>query len=720
MHVLARRWLAVETAGLALALFVCAGASAEAQPEASGGGDSQPVSGSERNLPVGATDGAIWIADTVFETGERVEPGEAPPDAPLDERTWEGTPSEAPPAEPPPPPAPRPTSDPLAPTRADGLVYPVSTFVIEYAKEHPDHPPVEELLELEVELTRSDQGYLSARPGAPTEHMRIGRPADSPPAPFFGSAIRAVGAAIVEEYNRRGLVGALVIPSEEDVDARSSRDLRPPERTPLRLVVWTGHLAEQRTFASGARYPEDERVDNPAHAGIKARSPIQPGDLLDKQALDEYVARLNRHPGRNVDVAITRASQPGNVYLDYLVAENPRPFSAYVQVSDTGTEGTGDWRQRFGVSHTQLTGNDDVFQFDYITSSFDELNAVFGSYELPLGVVRREMDRVRLRTNGSWSQFDASEIGFQNAEFEGEQWHAGGQLIVNVYQRGSWFLDAFTGARYQHVENENRPLPGFPQYDVDGEANFFFPELGMRLEHRTDTAMFLGGVSGEVNVPAVAGTRRSDLDNDQMGRTNVTNNNFQIVRWQANTSFYLEPLFARADDPSSGIRQTRASEIFIGTQGQFSDDRLIPYHQGVAGGLNTVRGYPQSKVAGDTVALWRAEFRLHLPRLLRPDPEPIRMPWGGTFYARPPQAYGQPDWDFIVRPFVDGATVFNNHHDSGAGEESRLDLVGAGIGVELQLFNNLIIRTDWGRAQVGAADTSKGHDSVYFSFTFMM
>jgi hemolysin activation/secretion protein len=131
-----------------------------------------------------------------------------------------------------------------------------------------------------------------------------------------------------------------------------------------------------------------------------------------------------------------------------------------------------------------------------------------------------------------------------------------------------------------------------------------------------------------------------------------------------------------------------------------------------------VRGYPQSKVAGDTAALWRAEFRLHLPRLLPAREEPIQLPFGRTFYASPPHAYGQPDWDFIVRPFIDGATLFNNDHV--AGEKSRYDLIGTGLGVELQLWNNLIVRGDWGRAQHGASDTHTGHDSFYFSFTFVM
>ena len=64
------------------------------------------------------------------------------------------------------------------------------------------------------------------------------------------------------------------------------------------------------------------------------------------------------------------------MFLDYLVTEQ-KPYSAYLQVSNTGTESTGDWRERIGFIHYQMTGRDDIFSVDFITAEFDKTNTVF-------------------------------------------------------------------------------------------------------------------------------------------------------------------------------------------------------------------------------------------------------------------------------------------------------------------------------------------------------
>ena len=66
-------------------------------------------------------------------------------------------------------------------------------------------------------------------------------------------------------------------------------------------------------------------------------------DLLRKDQIDAYLAFLNRHPGRRVDVALSPSQARGEVYLDFLVAEE-RAWRVYVQRSNTGTDETGDDR----------------------------------------------------------------------------------------------------------------------------------------------------------------------------------------------------------------------------------------------------------------------------------------------------------------------------------------------------------------------------------------
>lgn len=599
-------------------------------------------------------------------------------------------------------------------TRADGLEFEVQEFVLEYARDHPDHPPLDEILAIEVELGRVERGYVAPRAGVPVERVRL---ADVPRAPvqrFYGSAIRAIDESIVAEFNRRGLAGVLVLPHEEDIDPRASRDLRPEDRTSLRIVIWTGRLLEFRTFASGDRIPEDERVDNAAHQRIKANSPVQPGDLLRKRELDDYVARLNRNPARSVDTALSAAGEPGGVYLDFLVAEN-RPFNAYVQGSNTGTEQTTDWRERFGLSHNQLTGRDDILQLDYITGGFSEVHAVFGSYEAPIW----SWDWLRARLGGAYSQYDASELGFLESRFEGEQWDVNTQFIANIWQWGDLFVDLFAGARFQRVRTDSQPIVGFPEADVTGESDFFLPELGMRVARVTRESTLRAAVSGEWNVAAIAGTDSSGLAD--MGRSFVDEENFELMRWNLFASFFLEPLVNRAayDDPGTPRSSTLAHEIALSSSGQWAfDNRLVPAHERIAGGLHSVRGYEQSAVAGDSAALGRAEYRFHLPRALGIRPVPARLPLIGDFRVTPQQVYGLPDWDLILRGFFDAGRVWVSDRQPGEDHET---LLGAGLGVELRFLSHLVVSFDWGRAlrEARGGELEKGNNEYHFVATLI-
>ena len=115
------------------------------------------------------------------------------------------------------------------------------------------------------------------------------------------------------------------------------------------------------------------------------------------------------------------------------------------------------------------------------------------------------------------------------------------------------------------------------------------------------------------------------------------------------------------------------------------------------GGFYTVRGYPESIMAGDSVFVINTEYRLHIPRLFPMQPDPSKTPflWDKSFRASPQQAYGRPDWDLITRVFLDVGRVLYSDAQSF---ERNGTLVGTGVGLELQYKQNFNVRVDWGIA----------------------
>ncbi len=622
--------------------------------------------------------------------------------------------------------APMNPADPNTPaTVDDGDRYPVSRFVIEYHTEHAEHPSIDELLSARAHLSVAPDGYVAYREGLPDAYVRVGDVSDTMGGMFHRSALNSVAKAIVEKLNERGLIGIFVQLHPEDIDEVTGADLRGGARTELRLLIWTGTVKEIRAISSGERLESQlaggSRVnpEDPVLNRIRAQSPIQADNLLRKDRMDAYVFGLNRHPGRRVDVAIAPAGEPEEVVVDYLVTE-AKPWSAYFQLSNTGTRATNSIRERFGFVHNQLTGRDDVLRLDYITGGFTDAHSVAVNYEFPV-----LSNRLRIRTFGAFSTFEASDVGLANETFSGETFSLGAEVQGTIYQRRELFVDAVGGLRYQNVHVENTT------FATDGRENFVIPYAGLRLERSTEANATFAGLTMEFQIPELAGTDSEEVQN--LGRPSV-DDSWQLLKFYVEHSFYLEPIFnptGYAGGESTGAK-TLAHEVSASIRGQYSfGQRLIPNEEEVAGGLFSVRGYPESDVAGDDAVIASLEYRFHFPRIL-PIAEPGYYKWfgdkgagrqlgwfGDQFRYNPQQEFGRPDWDLVFRAFVDAAHVSAN--DKQPGEEDDT-LVGAGIGIEYSHKRNVNARLDFGvpLRDDSSGDTNAGEDCrLHFSITLL-
>ncbi len=622
----------------------------------------------------------------------------------------------------PPPDDPAAPGDQPEPEEAEPLVeffYPVSEIRLRYFREHPEHPPLEDLYALEVDLAIDDGAYVEPREGLESVRLRIDEVGRAGVGEMSESAINAVAQVIFEAFRSRGLIGVIVAPSDGDINRETFEDLREPDDESLTLDVFTGIVVQVRSIASGTRFPKEDRLNNPAHARIRDNSPVQPwrpepaehdgaepaadeprSDLIRRDLLDAYTLRLNRHPGRRVDIAVAPAFETGEAALDYLVAES-RPLSFYFQLSNTGTKETDTWRERFGLVHNQLTNNDDILTVEYITAGFSQAHAFVGSYEAPVG----RLERLRWRVFGSYSKFTASDVGQAGERFTGEGWTAGGELILNVLQERELFIDLFAGARWENVEVNNEVV------SIQGREDFFIPRLGVRAERRTDEWTLEGLLAIEFSMSDVSGAGVDEMT--KLGRL-APDEDWVVLQGSLGTSFFLEPLLAGRGGERA---RTLAHEIALGVRAQYAfDNRLIPNAEQVAGGLYSVRGYPESITAGDTVVIASAEYRFHLPRAFEIEEEP-RSFFGRPFRYAPQQPYGRPDWDFILRGFVDAARVVNSDRQAF---ETDQDMLGAGIGVELLLYRNVSVRMDWAAAiEEIEGQVKSGSNRFHFVFTFL-
>ena len=577
----------------------------------------------------------------------------------------------------------------------DGPSFTVTEFAIGFADKHPDLPSPEAVATVYVTLGETAEGYVAPRAGVATKTFRL---ADAPKLPlhtFFATALVRINGAIVEYFNDKGLIGIYVAPHPEDIEEKVVqrqvvlRDLRGGQRTGLRLQIYTGIASEVRTVASGNRVTTGEKVNNPAHESILDFSPVKKGDLLWRKKVSDYAYQLSRPPGRQVDVALSSAGKWGEVTLDYLVAEG-KPWVAYYQLANTGTKQTGRWRQRFGFVHNQCTGNDDVFRAEYSTSDFEKTHGVVVSYEAP--VLRSRW--LRWKIEGLFSEYAASDVGFAQDTFTGETKEIGGELIANVYQRERLFIDVLAGLRAQSLEVENQ------LYNASGQACLLLPRIGVRLEEQRPTMKTYARVEVEWSQGDCSGADMNQLE--LLGRE-MPDDDWVALKWDVSWSAYIEALLdpAKWKNPDPRQIQTLAHELVLACRGQyaFNDKRLLAQHEEVIGGLYSVRGYPESAVAGDSAIVGTAEYRFHLPRA-------VKVPY-----------FSKPGWDMILKAFVDAGRT--NTNDWITGDEDNESLLGAGLGIELQLSRYLSLRLDWATALTGANgdEVSSGHQALHFVTT---
>ncbi|MEM0914327.1 MAG: ShlB/FhaC/HecB family hemolysin secretion/activation protein [Planctomycetota bacterium] len=590
---------------------------------------------------------------------------------------------------------------------ADGPAFVVTGVVVRYLEPADDLPSLAPVQDAIVSLTPTPTGDVAPRANATVLRLPVSE-IGSADTTLHASGVRSISEAVVRLFNDDGYAGVLVFPEPSQFDNQLN-DLRPDDDKTLVLLVNLERAVAARTTARGDRFKNaDDGTDLPQHARIAAGSPVQPGpnpkagttDLVKIDDLNRYARRLSRMPGRRVDVAIAagevvddediEGGPPGaaapeprvGAELEYIVFED-KPWRIFFQVDNTGTEQTAEWRQRFGATLLNVTDADDILNIEFSTTSFD------GSRAVVLGYERQLLDSPWLRGGllGSFSDYSASDLGFFGEDFTGQTYTLGGELILNVAQLNAWFIDVVGGFEYQRIEVNNE-LAG-----AEAGVDYVLGRANLRAERRTATATFFGTVGLQWTwAPPLGDGDSGDLV--ILGRPDVSDE-WVTLQWAGTQSFYLEPLLnprAWADPNTPG--STLANEVVVLFRGQYAfGNRLIPQFQQQAGGFYSVRGYPESATVGDTVIIASAEYRLHIPQLfaINPSPTPL-IPGTDPFKWVPAQAYGRADWDLIFRAFFDAGVTLQTDRQFF---EDNSELYGAGVGLEVQVLQNLSLRGDW-------------------------
>jgi len=624
----------------------------------------------------------------------------------------------------------------------------VARIQVRYEHKHGNLPPVAYLNEVLVRLHSVAGGYTAAEPDGPGTPFEI-NDRDLRDRHLSVNAIKAMQEAIRKYLSDQGLVAVLVYAADPDstnldnpdpLNYAAHEDNSVGVVIPMEVVV--GVVKDVRAVPPPGPRPTILPTQKFMANLIKKNSPVQPGEPIYKDEVQDYLNRVNRAPGTHVESAISAAGGGADdqVDLDYMIHQ-PKPWTVYVQGSNTGTKDTSVWQERFGFADTNLLGFNDQLSVDYISSSFSNTDTLTASYDLPIFPLTT---RTHMRIYGTTDRFTASDVGEQDVNLRGDGTEVGAEGITNLFQYHDLFIDGVAGVRNDNYFVETKPPPtaAGPSSPIDGDGSFLFPYIGARLSRQTPLEVSRVDLSYEFNPIMPDSPDRTNLED--LGRLNA-NRQYQIVQGEALESFYIEPYLSGWSERDTQARPTAANEIALSARGQYtlSDKVLVPELEETAGGVYSVRGYPESITAGDSVIVGSVEYRLHLPRLMgmassnhllgyQVPPPPLM---GGTFQYQPGSIDTPGDYDLIAKLFVDGGYVHTNgHSDDPAGTVDHVNgevdnyLIGIGPGLELQIRDNLNIQVDYGVALTkikGTVDDTPDADEVSrgsgrFNFIFTL
>lgn len=393
--------------------------------------------------------------------------------------------------------------------------------------------------------------------------------------------------------------------------------------------------------------------------------------------VDRDIQLSNDNPAKNVKVTLTAGARPGDIDAEVAVTETD-PVQVLVGYNNTGSHATGRHRVSVGIQHANLFGRDHVGTLQYQTSPEDpgRVKIFSAGYRVPLYAHAASLDAFVAHSSVS-NGTTVTPAG--PLSFTGRGTVVGLRANRNLDRIGEYDHHLTLGLDWRDYEDDCS-LGDFGPAGCGGAAvDVATVPLSLSYTGQKQGPQLAFGVSAGLSVNA-GGSGRATFDAARPGASRT----YAIAR----TAGFIDRTFAAGIAAGSSVN----GRLDV----QYTPHALIAGERFGIGGANSVRGYAEREMAGDTGVLVRLEAA----------PAPLEMPGG-----------------IRVRPylFVDHGRIAN-HRDlpcRGTGETS-CKLTGAGIGARFSLGRKASASLDIGRAFERGITTSpgdvRGHVSLNLVF----
>jgi hemolysin activation/secretion protein len=387
-------------------------------------------------------------------------------------------------------------------------------------------------------------------------------------APFLGKrltvgTLNQITAEITREFYAMGRpIVSVVVPEQDVTDGV------------VRVDILEGVVGEVRV--EGARHFKPER--------LRKQIRIGPGDVIETPKLLDDLNWLDRNPFRSVDVVFDKGQSAGTTDVVVRVTD-AFPLRVYTGYSNTGSDSTGEDRFQAGFNFGDTFGLDHQFSYQFTTGDqIDRFQSHGGSYQIPLSW------RHYLSFIGSWSRSNP-DLADARANSIGESWQIGARYEIPLGKIDRFTHGLTVGADFKR-SNNNLEFGGETVYDRATDV------IQLTLNYRGSRTDAHGSTSFDTALVLSPGNLSSNNDSTA----------FDGARTGSDaTYFYL----TASIDRYTNLPRNFTLVNRIG--GQWSPEQLLSSEQFGVGGSDSVRGYEERPLNGDSGLFFSIE--LESPKL---------------------------------------------------------------------------------------------------------
>lgn len=448
------------------------------------------------------------------------------------------------------------------------------------------------------------------------------------------NALTAIRAA----YAGKGYRGVSVALPEQELDGGI-----------VRIVVT--ETAIEKVAVSGNGHFDAER--------IRAFFPmLEEGRPVDFDRLGRALDVVNENPALKTAIEIAPGSREGT-RVARIAAADEDPITLFATLDNSGTAATGKDRLTVGLRHADVAGLGHVLTAQYSASVEKSAAVSFWGvgYRVPLPAHGLAVDLYAGHSDVN------SGVVADLFNVAGKGTIGGIKATWQLDRRGGYRHQAWAGLDYRAFDNNVVPVGGnqslVPDYTVHPLSLGYAASYGTATGSATLLRGFRGGANSDSATLAQA---RAGADAD-----------YTALRFSGSYAHALAAGWA----------------AHLGLSGQHTRDALVPGEQLGLGGAQSVRGFDERFIAGDSG--YRAMLEFHTPQAVFGD---LRL-----------KGIGFADWGALRRNQVQ------------PGELAAESLASWGLGMRVALARQVSLSLDAARVLRGTLAHPTGSGRIHLSLT---